>query len=175
MQPGGDIRAQLEAKAFELGFDQFGITEASTSDTVIEGFRNFIKMGRHASLDWLAERMPQREHPKGLWPEARSVIMLAESYTPEEDPMAVVGCPDRGAISVYARNKDYHDLVKKRLKRLARWLIAEGGGEVQVVVDVVCGGGQFARVFVIGQAALDLAGIGLVHGRVAGPGGEGFC
>ena len=73
--------------------------------------------------------------PAALWPQARSVIMLGESYTPNADPLAGLETPDRGVISVYARNRDYHDLVKKRLKRLARWLIAEGGGEVKVFVD----------------------------------------
>ena len=87
-------------------------------------------------MGWLAERTHWRGDPSALWPEARSVIVLGESYTPEHDPTAVHGMADRGAISVYAQNKDYHDLVKKRLKRLARWLIAETGDETQVKVFV---------------------------------------
>jgi epoxyqueuosine reductase len=86
-------------------------------------------------MGWLAERTHWRSDPSALWPEAKSVIMLGESYTPKHDPRAVHEMADRGAISVYAQNKDYHDLVKKRLKRLARWLIAEAGGEVKVFVD----------------------------------------
>lgn len=135
MAAGGDIRAQLEAKAFELGFDQFGITEASTSDKVIEGFRNFIKLGRHASLDWLADRMPQREHPKGLWPEARSVIMLGVNYGPKDDPRLLLDHKNMANISVYARGKDYHDLIKKRLKAMARWMVPEFGCDLKVFVD----------------------------------------
>jgi epoxyqueuosine reductase len=70
-----------------------------------------------------------------LWPEARSVIMLAEAYTPGADPLAVLQLRDRGAVSVYAQGKDYHDLVKRRLKRLGRWLIGAAGGEIKVFVD----------------------------------------
>jgi epoxyqueuosine reductase len=87
-------------------------------------------------MGWLAERTHWRGDPSALWPEARSVIVLGESYTPEHDPTAVHDMADRGAITVYAQNKDYHDLVKKRLKRLARWLIAETGDETQVKVFV---------------------------------------
>ncbi|GHG83298.1 tRNA epoxyqueuosine(34) reductase QueG [Pseudodonghicola xiamenensis] len=95
----------------------------------------FLQAGYHGQMGWMEERSHWRGNPHQLWPEARSVIMLAESYTPDHDPRAILAQPDRGAISVYAQNKDYHDLVKKRLKRLARWLIAEGGGEVKVFVD----------------------------------------
>jgi epoxyqueuosine reductase len=130
-----NIRTQLEAKALALGFDQFGITEASTSTQVIEGFRNFIKLGRHASLDWLAERMHQREHPQALWPEARSVIMLGVNYGPKDDPRLLLGHKNMVNISVYARGKDYHDLVKKRLKALARWMVAEYACDLKVFVD----------------------------------------
>jgi epoxyqueuosine reductase len=83
----------------------------------------------------MADRMHWRGNPSALWPEAKSVLMLVESYAPEHDPRDVLGMPDRGAISVYAQNKDYHDLVKKRLKRLARWLIEDAGGELKVFVD----------------------------------------
>jgi epoxyqueuosine reductase len=83
----------------------------------------------------MAERMAWRGDPTALWPEARSVIMLAEVYTPDHDPLAILQHRDRGAISVYAQNRDYHDLVKKRLKRLGRWLIDAAGGEIKVFVD----------------------------------------
>ncbi len=95
----------------------------------------FLDAGYHGQMGWMAERTHWRGDPSALWPEAQSVIMLAESYAPEHDPTEVLSHPDLAAISVYAQNKDYHDLVKKRLKRLARWLIAEGGGEVKVFVD----------------------------------------
>jgi len=102
---------------------------------VPDRLQKFVDEGRHGQMGWMAERMSWRANPNALWPEARSVIMLAESYTPEHDPLEILQHTDRGAISVYAQNKDYHDLVKKRLKRLARWLIAEAGGEVKVFVD----------------------------------------
>ena len=95
----------------------------------------FLQAGYHGQMGWMAERMHWRGDPAALWPEARSVLMLAESYTPEHDPLRVLERRDRAAISVYAQNKDYHDLVKKRLKRLARWMVAETGCEVKVFVD----------------------------------------
>jgi epoxyqueuosine reductase len=86
-------------------------------------------------MDWMAERAHWRGSAAALWPEARSVVMLAEVYTPEGDPLAVTRRPERGAISVYARGRDYHDVVKARLKRLGRWLVAETGAEIKVFVD----------------------------------------
>ena len=87
-------------------------------------------------MGWMAERLNWRGDPAALWPEARSVIMLAEAYTPDQDPMEIVGRPDRGAISVYARNRDYHDIVKKRLKTVGRWLIEQApGAQIKVFVD----------------------------------------
>ena len=95
----------------------------------------FVQAGWHGQMGWMAERMHWRGNPAALWPEARSVIMLAESYAPAHDPLTILAHPEKGAISVYAQGRDYHDIVKKRLKRLARWLIAEAGGEVKVFVD----------------------------------------
>ena len=87
-------------------------------------------------MGWMADRMAWRGDPQALWPEARSVIMLAESYTPDHDPLAILDQPDRAAISVYAGQRDYHDLVKKRLKRVGRWLIERvPGTEIKVFVD----------------------------------------
>ena len=95
----------------------------------------FIAQGRHGQMGWMADRMQWRSDPSALWPEARSILMLAESYAPEHDPLAVLEHPARGAVSVYAQGRDYHDIVKKRLKRLARWMIEEAGGKVKVFVD----------------------------------------
>ena len=86
-------------------------------------------------MSWMEERVHWRGAPQVLWPDAQSVIMLGESYTPDHDPLDVLNMPDRAGISVYAQNRDYHDVLKKKLKRLARWLIAEAGGEVKVFVD----------------------------------------
>jgi len=95
----------------------------------------FLAEGRHGQMHWMAERAQWRGDPAALWPEARAVVMLAECYTPAHDPLAALSHPERGTISVYAQNRDYHDLVKARLKRLGRWLIAEAGGEIKVFVD----------------------------------------
>jgi epoxyqueuosine reductase len=85
---------------------------------------------------WMESRAEQRGSPQGLWPEVRSVIALGMSYAPGTDPMALAGAPDRGRISVYAQGADYHDVVKKALKHVARWLVAEApGAEVKVFVD----------------------------------------
>jgi epoxyqueuosine reductase len=95
----------------------------------------WLAAGRHGQMGWMAERTAWRGDPMALWPEVRSIVMLAEVYDPGADPLAVLDLPDRGAISVYARGRDYHDTVKRRLKRLGRWLVAEGGGEIKVFVD----------------------------------------
>ena len=86
-------------------------------------------------MDWLAAHPERRSDPRGLWSEVRSVIMLGVNYAPDEDPLAILQQRARGAISVYAQGDDYHDVIKKRLKALARWLVAAGGGEVKVFVD----------------------------------------
>ncbi len=129
------IRQQLADKAFELGFDQFGITEAATSEKVVAGLRRFVELERYATMKWMAERLHHREHPQNLWPEAKSVIMLAVNYGPKEDPRFLLDEKNKGNISVYARGKDYHDLVKKRLKAFARWIVPEFGCELKVFVD----------------------------------------
>ncbi len=97
--------------------------------------KDWLAAGHHGQMVWMAERADWRGSAAALWPEARSVIMLAEVYTPEGDPLAVLERRDRGAVSVYAQGRDYHDLVKRRLKRLGRWLAAEAGGGIKVFVD----------------------------------------
>ncbi len=95
----------------------------------------FLDAGQHGQMGWLAERSHWRGDPASLWPAARSVVMLADDYTPPDDPLATLAEADRATISVYARNRDYHDVVKARLKRLGRWLIEKAGGEIKVFVD----------------------------------------
>ena len=113
-----------------------GICRPDAIPEAKERLTRFVAEGRHGQMGWMAERMNWRGDPAALWPEAKSVIMLAEAYTPEEDPMEIIGRPDRGSISVYARNRDYHDIVKKRLKVVGRWLIEQAPGtEIKVFVD----------------------------------------
>lgn len=131
----GDIRAELEGKASELGFDAFGVTSAVTSSEVAARLREFVLLERHGTMAWMAERLHHRESPQNLWPEARSAIMLGVNYGPREDPRALLDAPSFGNISVYARGKDYHDLIKKRLKAFARWIVETYHCELKVFVD----------------------------------------
>lgn len=130
-----DLKARLVDEAHQIGFDLTRVCRPWDVPEVPERLDAFVEAGYHGQMGWMAERMHWRGAPHVLWPEAKSVIMLAENYGPDCDPMEVVGQPGAGAVSVYARGRDYHDVVKKKLKRLARWLIAEAGGEVKVFVD----------------------------------------
>ena len=119
-----------------MGFDLAKVCRPDAVGHVAAGLDGFLAKDYHGQMQWLEERKHWRSDPSVLWPEARSVIVLGESYTPEHDPTAVLAQPAHAAISVYAQNRDYHDTVKKRLKRLARWLIAETGPETEVKVFV---------------------------------------
>jgi epoxyqueuosine reductase len=130
-----ELKERLRTRALEEGFVGFGICRTDAVPGTAERLRAFLAEGRHGQMGWMAEREEWRGKPPALWPEARSVIMLAEAYTPEGNPMAGLAQRDRGVISVYAQGKDYHDLVKRRLKRLGRWLIDQAGGEIKVFVD----------------------------------------
>lgn len=132
-----DLKERLEAQARAEGFAAMGICAPNAVPEAAGRLAAFLEAGRHGQMGWMAERVEWRGDAAALWPEARSVIMLAECYTPETDPLAVLGQPDRGAVSVYAQGKDYHDLVKRRLKRLGRWLLdqAEAAVEIKVFVD----------------------------------------
>ncbi len=135
MGTGADIAPRLKARALEEGFSACGFTTPDAIPEAAGRLAAFLDAGRHGTMAWMAERTAWRGSPAALWPEARSVVMLAEAYTPAADPLATLGQPDRATISVYARGADYHDLVKKRLKRLGRWLVAEAGCEIKVFVD----------------------------------------
>lgn len=131
-----DARSRIRAKALEIGFDAVGFAPAHLGPEVRAKLDAFLAAGMHGEMGWMAERVEQRAHPQGLWPEAVSVISLGMNYGPESDPLSILQQPDRGGISVYARHKDYHDIVKKRLKMLARWMVDEWrGSELKVFVD----------------------------------------
>ena len=117
------------------GFSHCRFTHPDSIPHVPDKLSDFIDAGYNGQMSWMADRQSWRANPRALWPDAQTIIMLGESYAPEHDPTDILKHPEKGAISVYAQNKDYHDLVKKRLKRLARWLIAHSGGEVKVFVD----------------------------------------
>jgi epoxyqueuosine reductase len=100
-----------------------------------DALAQFLAAGHHGDMDWLAATPERRGDPRVLWPEVRAIVMLGVNYGPATDPLAVLAARERGAISVYARGDDYHDVIKKRLKALARWLVASAGGDVKVFVD----------------------------------------
>jgi len=135
-----ELRARLVAQALKEGFVAARFTRPDAVPEMPARLAAFLEAGYHGQMSWLAERSNWRGNPAALWPEARSVLMLAESYAPEDDPLAGLAERDRGVISSYARGKDYHDLVKRRLKRLGRWLIDEARragqtAEIKVFVD----------------------------------------
>lgn len=128
-------KADLIARAKAEGFAAVGVARPDAVPELPARLARFVAEGRHGQMGWMEARMGWRADPRALWPEVRSIVMLAEPYTPAHDPLAVLGQPEVGAISVYAQNRDYHDVVKARLKRLGRWLIEAHGGEIKVFVD----------------------------------------
>ncbi len=134
MQPAA-IKEELRKRAAQLGFDELRIARAVADPAVGARLASYLADGRHGDMGWMAETAERRAAPTALWPEARSVIVLGSSYAPAVDPLALKDQRDRGVVSVYARNKDYHDTVKKRLKQLARWLAESQGCDVKVFVD----------------------------------------
>ncbi len=136
----GLTKESLATQALAEGFAKVGICRPDAVPEAARRLREFLAEGRHGQMGWMAEREAWRGSPAALWPEARSVIMLAEAYTPQSDPMAGLAQRDRGVVSVYAQGKDYHDPVKRRLKRLGRWLIDQAARssldcEIKVFVD----------------------------------------
>jgi epoxyqueuosine reductase len=129
------LRTKLAQQARTQGFDCTGVTDPGAIAQAGEYFREFIDAGGHGDMEWLAANPERRSDPRGLWPGVRSVIMLGVNYGPDEDPLAILQQRTRGAISVYAQGDDYHDVIKKRLKALARWLAATASCEVKVFVD----------------------------------------
>jgi len=129
------LAGRIKARALGEGFAAAGICAPGAIPAAAGRLAAFVDAGRHGDMRWMAERMAWRGNPEARWPEARSVIMLAELYAPGEDPLANLARPERGSISVYARGRDYHDVVKARLKRLGRWLVAETGAQIKVFVD----------------------------------------
>ncbi|WYK03302.1 tRNA epoxyqueuosine(34) reductase QueG [Cereibacter sphaeroides f. sp. denitrificans] len=135
MKADETLRERLEARARAEGFARLGICAPDAAPETAGRLRAFLAAGRQGQMGWMEEREAWRGSAAALWPEARSIIMLAELYTPEEDPRQVLEARGHGVVSVYAQGRDYHDLVKKRLKRLGRWLVAEAGCEIKVFVD----------------------------------------
>jgi epoxyqueuosine reductase len=117
------------------GFDTVGTVRPDAIPQAPERLRRFLAEGAHGDMDWMATTAERRGDPRVLWPDVRSIIMLGMNYGPDGDPLAILRQRGHGAISIYAQGDDYHDIIKPRLKALARWLIAQAGGDVKVFVD----------------------------------------
>ncbi|MEP4255474.1 MAG: tRNA epoxyqueuosine(34) reductase QueG [Nitratireductor sp.] len=129
------LRTFLDREAAAAGFDLVRVVRPDAVPDLPQRLRQFVDDGHHATMGWLAERMEARAAPRRLWPEVRSVIMLAMNYGPDHNPLDDLARTSRGVISVYAQNRDYHDVVKGKLKQLAGKLAARAGADVKVFVD----------------------------------------
>jgi len=129
------LREELERRAGGAGFDVVGITSPDAIPQAAPRLREFLTKGRHGTMTWMAQTAARRESPRALWPEVRSVIMLGMNYGPDHDPLDALAQRTRGVISVYAQGRDYHDVIKGRLKQIAGWLHGATGHEVKVFVD----------------------------------------
>jgi epoxyqueuosine reductase len=127
-----EIREAIREQALALGFDAVGFAEARLADSARADLAEFLKRGYHGDMGWLAAHAARRGDPRGLWPDARTVVVLGLNYAGEPEPETD---RDRGIVSVYARGRDYHDTVKRRLKVLARWIAGRWPGELKVFVD----------------------------------------
>lgn len=130
-----DLTAQLKIRALDVGFDVVRVTQPHAIPEAAARFAQFLDNGFQGDMSWLETNADCRQDPGVLWPEAKSIIMLGMNYGPEADPLAILEQKSKGAISVYAQGKDYHDVVKKRLKTVARWFHHEAGADVKVFVD----------------------------------------
>ncbi len=136
MSDAGDaIKAAIRDEALALGFDAVGFAAAALAPDARAHLERYLAEGYHGDMGWLAARSRERAEPRALWPEARSVVVLGLSYAPESDPRAALDARETGAISVYAQGRDYHDLVKSRLKRLAGFIAARWPGALKVFVN----------------------------------------
>ena len=131
----GRLTAFIRREALAAGFDAVAVTSPDSIPQAAGRLGEFLAAGRHGTMAWMAETAERRGTPGALWPEVRSVVMLAMNYGPEHDPLAVLSQGDRAAISVYAQNRDYHDIIKGRLKTIAGKLTARAGSDVKVFVD----------------------------------------
>ena len=129
------ISEQVRERARAEGFDVVRLAPASAPAQAPERLGAFLADGRHGTMDWMERNAERRADPRALWPDAKSVIVLGLNYGPAHDPLAVLDERDAGAISVYAQNEDYHDVIKAKLKRLAGAIAVDFACEVKVFVD----------------------------------------
>jgi epoxyqueuosine reductase len=129
------LGALIDAEARRAGFDAVAVTRPDAIPLAPARLAEFVADGFHGSMDWIAETLERRSEPSTLWPEVRSIVVLAMNYGPDHDPRTLQARRERGAISVYAQNRDYHDIMKGRLKEIAGKIVARAGGDVKVFVD----------------------------------------
>ncbi|MAU41021.1 MAG: tRNA epoxyqueuosine(34) reductase QueG [Kordiimonas sp.] len=135
MTTAAQITADIRDTARRLGFDAVGITHADNLTQNAQWLQDFLNRHHYGDMDWMQEKADRRADPKVLWPDVKSIIMLAMNYGPSHDPRDLLAAKERGNISVYARGKDYHDVIKKRLKQIARHLVQHHHADVKVFVD----------------------------------------
>ncbi len=129
------LRDEIIARAADEGFDPVALTVPERVPEISEQLNRFIELDRHGDMGWLADKADRRRHPSALWRDVRSILVVGLNYAPDQDPLTALAARERAAISVYAQNQDYHDVIKKRLKRIGRWLADEHGAQVKVFVD----------------------------------------
>lgn len=129
------LKAAIRERALAEGFDAVGFAPASLADETRDNLATFLRQGRHGEMGWMAAKADRRGDPQLLWPDARSVVVLGLNYGPDDDPLRLLAQKNKGGISVYARHRDYHDVVKKKLKSLGRWIAEAYDCEIKVFVD----------------------------------------
>ena len=134
-EQGNGLKEALRTRARAHGFEQVGFTTPDAIPEAAEGLAAYLDAGRQGDMDWLGANRERRSDPATLWPEAKSVIVLGLNYGPEHDPLEVLKERSLGAVSVYAHGRDYHEIIKGKLKQIAGWLAGETGGQVKVFVD----------------------------------------
>ena len=149
--PSRDIKAYVRHKAQKLGFDAVGFAPGHLPNEIQQHLQRFLELQYHGTMGWMEEKAKIRSSPHHLWPEVRSVIVLGMNYGPDHNPLDDLTQKNKGMISVYARNRDYHDILKGRLKQLAGQIVSQLGGEVKVFVDTAP---------VMEKALANLSGIG---------------
>ncbi len=130
-----DLRESIRQRAAELGFNVCRFTGVEAPWPATARLEAFLEAERHGDMDWMADTAERRGHPRALWPEARSAVVLGLNYGPDADPLAGLARRDRGLVSVYAQGDDYHDLIKGRLKQLGGWMASRLGADLKVFVD----------------------------------------
>jgi epoxyqueuosine reductase len=127
--------AAIRARARDLGFDACGFASVQAPWPASGRLEEYVGLGRHGEMAWMRTTLERRAHPRAMWPDARSAIVLGTSYAPNGDPLEILARKERAAISVYAQGDDYHELIKGRLKQLGGWMASAFGCELKVFVD----------------------------------------